>query len=681
MTLSFPPFLGLAEPPIPQAAIKDLAIPASLGKVEYRSAGTNSRWVIHIQDVHAHLGAQENIAAIIEHLNGVYGLKTIALEGGWSETSFPKTWALPQSREKQILVRALLEDDYITGPAYASIFSPVPINLVGIEDEALYEENRQIYVKHLQVREETEKKIKSFEQIIAGQKSSTFNPELQNFDKSLADYREGKKAEKFIPALLALADQKKVELSDLDQVEIFKKIFAIEKTIREDKLEGEAKRLEEAYKHKRLNFEEILRNRIAPEEKLAFYPEVQKYIELLKIQDQLKPKILFEQIEEAIRRVKEKLFVSAEEKALDDKSERFSIAKRILIFQATPDDLKKYEAQKETSDFEIAEGGLTEDLTLALDFYRVAKKRDRIFFDKIMTDKRLEGNMIAVTGGFHTEGLSEPLIAQGISYMVITPDLGKEQPDEKLYFERLSENPAGAQALSEVRNRFFQKDFDQGLAEIIPKTTHEIPNILDAKRAVLSYRINTGPALASSEMRGDFNSRLPAEQQAAVLDYFKMQTGKIPITIIIKRSELRELLKDPVALTLWEEKIKPQRENTVIVLSDRTRTDDPEQVLDAEMGGRAVIKRLIGTTLDQAVRQEKARQGGVRKFAIAVIDPNFQPTEGLWVFKPHAVVFLVLRPFIEYGATGISPFTDEVMAIVRDIVRTFYQEKGTLRSA
>ena len=122
------------RPPLP---VSSLAIPETLGKIESRFKGTGKRWVIEIQDVHAHRAAQENISAIIDHLSDVYGIKTVALEGGWSTTTFPQSWGLPLSREKQMLARALLEEDIITGPAYSALLSNLPMRLIGIEVQEL----------------------------------------------------------------------------------------------------------------------------------------------------------------------------------------------------------------------------------------------------------------------------------------------------------------------------------------------------------------------------------------------------------------------------------------------------------------------------------------------------------------------------------------------------------------
>ena len=75
-------------------ALENLAVPESLGKIETKFKGAGERWVIHIQDVHAHLTAQQNIAALLDHLNQTYGIKTVAIEGAWDSSNFEEIWGL-----------------------------------------------------------------------------------------------------------------------------------------------------------------------------------------------------------------------------------------------------------------------------------------------------------------------------------------------------------------------------------------------------------------------------------------------------------------------------------------------------------------------------------------------------------------------------------------------------------
>lgn len=468
--------LQSAETPAPARRgyppLSMLAIPETLGKIDTRFKGENSkRWVIHIQDVHAHLGAQENISAIVDQLSSIYGLQTVAVEGAWVSTSLPKSWALPNTRGKQMFARKLLEDAYMTGAVNSALFSPQPIQLVGVEDKDLYEQNRQVYLKHIARHEEIMKDVSDLENKLTLEKAQTFNSDLLSFDVALNDYREGRKAEKFLPSLLQKAQEHQVDFSDLEQVVLFKKILEQETAIDKDKLKSEADRLVKAYKKRRLNFEELLRSGKVPAEELEYYPALRQYMEIMKLQDQLVHNIFFSQIEESIKRVKEKLFTSDEERTLDARFERFVIAKRMILFRATPSDFQAYQEQKGGIDSEIAEAGFSEDLKLGEEFYTLAKKRDEIFFQKIMSDPKLSGNIAVVAGGFHTEGLTEQFQKAGVSYVIVTPDLGDAAPDEKIYYERLGlnvatqtlepvnrglanfdESFAGAQALSEARD-------------------------------------------------------------------------------------------------------------------------------------------------------------------------------------------------------------------------------------
>ena len=75
--------------------LSSLSVPEELGKVQERFSGKSARTVIQIQDVHAHLAAQQNIAAILERLRTVFGIKTSALEGAWTSTSLPKSQMIP----------------------------------------------------------------------------------------------------------------------------------------------------------------------------------------------------------------------------------------------------------------------------------------------------------------------------------------------------------------------------------------------------------------------------------------------------------------------------------------------------------------------------------------------------------------------------------------------------------
>ncbi len=581
--------------------IKDLAVPKTLGKIDDRFNGKSQRWVIHIQDVHAHFAAQENIAAIVDHLNAVYGIKTVALEGGWGQTSFPQSWGLPNSKEKQMLARALLEEDYLTGPAYAALFSQTPISLVGIEDAKLYEENREIYVKHLAEREKISSSVEASQKKISQSKTVVFQPELLSFDKSLVDFREGKKADKFLPSLLQTAEAKGVDLSSLDQVMLFKEVIAKEKALSKEKLDSEAARLMQGFKRTRLSFEELLRSGKIAADKLELYPEAKKYLEIMKLQDRISHREFFHQIDEAVLRLKEKLFSSDEEKALDAKSERFLLAKRIILFQATPDDLNAYESQKTEIDADMDAEGLGKALDLALSFYEIAKKRDEIFFQKVTSDEKLQGDVAIVTGGFHTEGLSQQMKEAGISYVVVTPDLANEAPNDQLYFQRLQENMITAQTLSALRNLIFITTPDNPETTVFditfPKAVirvNETKNILEGVATMKGPFYGegaalTGPGIRAAAIAGvttgitdeEFNALSPAKQLEAFKAWLdSAEKSTLSILVVFAGKDLTDSLQDELNREAVEA-FKQNANNSAVVLG----TDFPTDIL----GGRARV--------------------------------------------------------------------------------------------
>ena len=504
-----------------------------------------------------------------------------------------------------------------------------------------------------------------------------FNPDLKKFDLALSHFRDGKKAEEFIPAAIAMAAERQLDLTDLEQIELFKKALLVEASIQKEKIESEAGRLLKTFKRERLTFEELLRSQKIPEDKLQYYPETRKYMELLTLQDQIQHQMFFMQIEEAIRRIKESLFQSQEERTLDFLSERFVVTKRILLFQATPDDLNFYEPSSELFRADIEPAGLLSAFDLALEFYSLAKDRDHIFFEKITSSPELTGNIALVTGGFHTEGLSRQLDAAGLSYIVITPDLGKDAaPDESLYWERLNEPLPSSQTLAHIRNRFLTARFDKAFVQGTRQYARD-RNRITAVETVKTYQIGPAGDSAAPAVSVDFTSLPRSSQDEIVRDYRTMQQGEHRVVALIKLSVLKKLLTDPVdpvALTIWFEEILSRRENTVIIIKDI------DEILTEAIGGRAIIKRVEPADFDEIIAQEKSKTGG-EKALYGIIDSDYKSSTETLVLPSHPVSFLLLRPMLEYKDSRLAAMDEAVLNLLHSILEEVYSAEGILRSA
>lgn len=622
--------------------IENLTIPKTLGKIEDRFQGTGTRWIIQIQDVHAHVTAQENIAAIVDHLNAVYGLQVLGLEGGWSTTRFAESWGLPSSREKQMLARGLLEDAQITGPAYAALFSQSPLQLVGIEEETLYQKNRDQYLRHLASRGPALEKTETLEKHLLQEKASLYNAKLKKFDDALMKFQEGKKPEVFFPLLLSELSAADVATQDLPQMLLFKEAFDKEQALDKIKLEAESKRLMETFKRKRLSFEELLKSGFIPQDQLARYPAASAYLELLRLQDKIAFRVFFDELETAVSRLKEKLFSSDEERLLDGRWNRFIITKSLLSFEATPKTLAAFQAQESEIREELVSAGLSDDLSLALDFYNLVSERDAVFFEKLTRQQALsESDTIAVTGGFHTEGLSRHLRDAGISYLVITPELGGEAPDQKLYYKRLADNITGRQTLSETQNRFFTPAFDSAFVQgvLFLQKERNIPAAIDLVAESFAGSSSSSPAPASTEAVTweTFQTWERARQLEWVREILaRARDNNIRLYLLASQSVLNDLIQEPSGQKIWET-VREERNNTVVVV-----LENPGDISSDLLGGKFKVERFQSISLEEASSSPKFKsrfQPALTQNLFAVILPEntAAPDSRMMALKKHPV--------------------------------------------
>lgn len=635
------PFLH-AEEKTDIVDIGNMSIPESLGKIEERFQGTSKRWVINIQDVHAHFGAQENIAAILDHLNDIYGLRLVAYEGGWNVTSYPKTWAIQSSRQKQLVLRTLLEEDIITGPAFAAMNSETPIVLHGVEDAEIYKENLRIYLKFIEHKDSVKKKISDFQEILTRKKLGLYNPELLDFDRALLKFREdSKEAEKFLPQLLALAKTLAINLSDLPQMQLFVQVNTVEKSIDKNKLKSEIDRLMQEHKNSRLSFEEMLRHGTFTDEKLSFYPNAQKQRDLVKLHDGIVNDQLFTEIDKTVLMVKTKLFKNDAEKELDEAFDRFLIAKKIILFQATPADLRFYRESKTLIRKEMQAAQLDKHLKLGRDFYSLAEKRNEVFFNAITTAPELISEDVAlVAGGFHTEGMRELLRRAGVSYIVITPQLGQESPNEELYFKRLQGLKVLIQTLSEIGNRLSDGQ-DRLIAEALRQYESGVGELKDLRDVEEYVEGVSQPKNIKSTQ--SFLALSDEEQRRAVEAAIQsVLSGKEPVSVIIPATALRKILASSPFAEVFVKAAIGNRANHFTV-PYKSFAEVPEVISDAL--GNDNVRTVGEPDIDRAIAHMPNAE---RKNKLAVIADDYESKSRL-VLKASRIALLLFRPLLEQG--------------------------------
>lgn len=678
---------------------KNIAVPESIGKIQERFTGKTGRMIIQIQDVHAHATAQENIAAILEHIQVVGKISTVALEGAWMTTDLPKSHALPTSREKQLLARTLLDEDLISGPIYAALLAPSPLTLWGIESPVGYEKNREIYLEHLQKSEAIYQKIKIHEEKLKNLEMDSWNPKLLAFGKAFEAFRDTSDLGKFFPVLLKASATYEVEMGDLAQVTLTQQIMELEKSISKERLDQEAKQLIRAFKDTPWNLEELIRGNQIPPEKLGFYPEIKKLRRLFTLRDQIVLSELMNEIESLTQRVLTKLIRTPDEGELWERVERFSLAKRILLLKAMPNDLKAYQEEKSALAGEIQKSGLASEMALTLDFYDIVQMRDQRFFEAIMKTPPFEGPAIVlVTGGFHTDGLSQRFRDAGISYITIAPDLGNEPMNEKLYRERMQESfsqdpasnqqkPAPAQVenqtLSELRNalawvdeRFYRayavltatRDVRTAVAAFLGNETAiakaSSPLKPPTLQPAISAKLTIPPASHEFNME-QFMAEPKEEQQHQVRGLLEeVATGRQKAMLVSTVSVMTKLAENARVPNL----VSRMTENgdALILLQDLPARDIPETLKN--MQG---VKYYEAADLSEFVGKNTSFRQLAKKFPFAIMKEGYQNER--YVVLPENWISLVVYRIIVlspnlYRAAKNPVFLDLLGSLASEIL-------------
>jgi len=693
-------------------ALSNLAVPEELGKVQERFASNpargNLRTIIQIQDVHAHTTAQQSIAALLERLRAVFGIEKVALEGAWATTSLPQSHAIPTSREKQLLARTLLEDDRISGPVYAAIMSPEPITLIGIEDEAAYEKNRALFLAHLGKAKEIEEKLKLYEASLKETQRSTWGPELLAFGSSFGIFRDTSDLGKFFPILWTAAETQSINTSDLDQILLLQNILSLEKLFQKERLEQEVKQVMREYKNTPWTLEELIRGGKIPTEKLGSYPEIKKLTQLYKMRDQISLSDLTTQIETLTGRILEKLVRTPAEIALWEKVERLFLARRILLLQASPDDMKAFENEKNSLVPELAVAGLSDSLAVSLDFYAAVKSRDEIFFNKVMNDPALSGNIAIVTGGFHTDGLSQHFRDAGISYIAITPELGGTSMNKKLYDERMAEKTlfqdpvlngkrpglknTDAQTLSELRNAIAWIDdrFPESYEVLLQTrdvrkaaavfTGSPVALSRSAKASHLSRGGRTAPgsnaavAANAPEFRvSEFRVKPRPEQLSAVQKWLTQGSERREKAMLVSSAGiLARMLSEEKAAQLLQ---KAVNEGDIVALAQDIQAAEMPKLLSSLRG----INRFEATDIATLIEKTPRFQRLAKKHPFAIME-NGRPM-GAYVVLPEKPISLILFRIITLNPNLYQAAKDPAFLVLLEDLVSEILSKGLSQKA
>ncbi|MBI4115168.1 MAG: hypothetical protein HY447_01195, partial [Candidatus Omnitrophica bacterium] len=469
-----------------------LDLPDSIAQIKSSFQGSRDRVVIHIQDAHVNEEAQRNISKVLQYFVERHGLSVINLEGAEGDLYTELFSFFPSKKARKSISDYFLKEGRLTGPEYLAIVERPDVKLYGVEDQAIYEENRKAYIEALDSKEQDERILDEIGKVLEGVSRHVFSDDLQElFLRHQAFQEGGNELVSYIGFLKGTAEKHHISLYDYPLIHSLVSLVQLEREIDFEKAEAEienlTKDLRKLLSRERLSrflvntvqfrmkkmrrsdyygyLEEEIKDLPIFDIEQTRYDNLLKYLHYMRLYDSIDVKV-FDEVDAIERAVKSKLFRSAEEIELDRLYRIHSIYQKLFHFTLTKQDADFFYTYRDQFKVEAFSQFLTpllekyhfafrlpgnmdqleKDLPRVERFYSVALKRDRILIERAIEKMERDNQKIAaiVTGGFHTPGIERYLREHDYSYLVIAPRISKAIDSEKeaaLYEQAIKQKP------------------------------------------------------------------------------------------------------------------------------------------------------------------------------------------------------------------------------------------------
>ncbi len=436
-------------------AAAQLEIHPKSGTLQQHFAGRGDKLVILLQDAHALGGAQKALHTLVRDLTQKYQIHEVLLEGASQPLDATLFRAYPEQAKLEKILGTYLDRGELSGAAAAAFESGPATVYRGMEDQALFEDGTRAYLRAAKHRKKFSGEISGLTEKLEVLKKKYYSAEALAFDRLVTAWRKEPQALEAL--LLELQRKFPTLLSSHASIQTVLKVLEPEQGVNAEALNQElsvifqqlkmqasgaqAKKLNsawQAYQIQAINRMQLVRQL---ENVRAGLPEASGVVFSIAVQaladhqaklEALKTQSFFSEIETVLGEIRKRLLKAPEEQTLQALSRRLELLEKFSNFQITLTEWQELQARQNlfprTTDLK-AWLERFQAVTAHADFadyrcfYEIALQRDQVFCGKIL--KALAGKspraVIAVTGGFHTQGLSRILEQNRISYAVVTP--------------------------------------------------------------------------------------------------------------------------------------------------------------------------------------------------------------------------------------------------------------------
>lgn len=628
----------------------DITIPDYMGSIVRSYNGTNGKLIIHVQDLHSNFDAQvahKDILALLANK----GVKLIANEGKSSERDFGymRNYATPEVMTS--LCEDSIRDGVLNGVDYYDLTAEKDVIRPGVEDKELYSKNVKSYFQMKPLRGKAARVLRKLSALADSEKAKIYSDALKQFDSKRADYKKTKitTAEYFdyLKSLVKDIDARfpntasVIKLVELEKNIDFVKVNSERENVTAelnkvlaDSDKGKLEELNSLYRegsvkaaeyYKKLDELATLSGVSAERKNLLAYKDYVALYEGINFSDLSKEQDVVE-LEAGMSLCK-----TADQKALFEISEKINTATNVVDLKVTKDEYKRFlndhnakgwisflkadVSAKEIEDLDAV-------FSVVKDFYSIAGKRDEAFIKNLANSmaKNNQNTAVLVTGGFHTEGVTDLLKKEGYSFVVISPRINDLSGTEDVY------NKAMAQTMVSLEGMLATQDIlDSNTAEGQFATAAlarvgaelEVVSTLNGKNAQLSVSNGKCVIKIAADKMGDTST--PEGKAKAI---------KQAISELVHEAKHIELINNQLAAIITDandstklgqenkEAYITRRINAEIKPTDSTGMNGEENL--AEAAGKAAL--------------EKANQGKLNEIVVAEVaafTENLQRLNGL----------------------------------------------------
>lgn len=471
-----------------------LEVPSDAFILQETHPGTNGRFIVHIQDAHANLSGQESLARGLSQMVRRYGWGTVLVEGAEGDVTLDPIKPLAGPEDWRRVGRKFLMQGKIAGEEYLNLTTDLPIRLIGIEDQSLYEEALLAYARLAAKRKPLLAYLHRVRTSLDRVKNRIYPKAVLAFEEKFIGDGEG--WEKKAGRLLDWADEAGLDRTDLQVLTLYDELRSQESALHFDAASADLSALEKdlqrvqadgaksSQKTRMPQTSAAMRSRVeVTVEKarragisLAGYPHFAAYARYIRRTADLDPQAFFKEAEVLEDRIYQALLKDESARvvrAIDRHLELLEKAYRIQLSAAEHHRLTSEESGIEILPMlaylnrRLIDLGYMEDLvpTNGLlmrikkareEFYTTVEARDRMFVKNVgrfLDGSSAQGSIqssaaqnpaaFLIAGGYHTQNLTRLLREAGYGYAVLTPVV-RDTTDHAAYENVL---------LAELKNR------------------------------------------------------------------------------------------------------------------------------------------------------------------------------------------------------------------------------------